>query len=93
MIPKSECLNCQKLLWDNEPDKKPEDGMCAICVFCGEVMQFDKDLNLIHVDELLIPKEVKILSALVRLSLKTGYDFPKEIKDLYDSRKNRNDLQ
>ena len=46
-IPKSNCIKCRRLLWDKAPRVLPKKGNKCTCVYCGEVMEFDKELRLI----------------------------------------------
>lgn len=47
-IPKSHCLSCKTLLWDDEPPVQPKSGYPAICIFCGNIMKYDNNLNLVE---------------------------------------------
>ena len=48
MIPKSNCIECKKILWDDLPSFQPKKGNLAICVFCGCIMEFDHKLILVQ---------------------------------------------
>lgn len=52
MLPRNKCLECGKLLWDDLPDYKPKAGYGIICIYCGGLMELDKNLNFIK------PKEI-----------------------------------
>lgn len=50
---KPHCPNCKKLLdgFTRLPDKaKPKPGDISVCLYCGEILEFTDDLQLIHAD-------------------------------------------
>jgi hypothetical protein len=47
LIPISKCTTCEHFLWDDKPIYQPVYGDLAVCVFCGAINEFDKELNLI----------------------------------------------
>ena len=70
MIPKSNCLDCKKLLWDDYPQVQPVKGSGCVCIFCGCIMEFDKDLKLIRPKK--ITESLKELSTFTKLLLQIG---------------------
>ena len=61
MIPKINCLDCNHALYDNKTETKVECGDVFICVYCGCIMEFNKNLK---------PKRPKqITSKMVEASL------------------------
>jgi hypothetical protein len=44
-IPKSLCISCFTVLYDDNPPVQPKEGDTCVCVYCGHIMQFDKDLK------------------------------------------------
>ncbi len=63
MIPLSNCLECNKCLWDEIPITQPKKGDLCVCIFCGYPMEFDKYLKLIRCSNL--TDEIKIMSAVI----------------------------
>ena len=49
-LPKTRCLNCAKELDSSfRPDgAEPREGDVTICYGCGELMEFDGELKLVH---------------------------------------------
>lgn len=70
MIPKSKCLDCKQLLWDNMPIQQPSKGDISICAYCGCIMEFTVNLNLKRPLE--ITKEAAEASYLVKTMLAVG---------------------
>lgn len=53
MIPKSNCRECDKTLWDDAMSSpSPKCGDLAVCIFCGCINELDENLRLI------LPKEI-----------------------------------
>jgi DNA-directed RNA polymerase subunit RPC12/RpoP len=46
-IPKSLCMNCFTVLYDNNTPLQVKKGDAAICEYCGHMMLFDKNLKLV----------------------------------------------
>lgn len=70
MIPKQNCLSCQRLLWDSDPEFKPEMGMKSVCAFCGNVTKFDKNYKLKPTNK--ISKNAKENSDFIKFLVRAG---------------------
>lgn len=46
MIPLSKCPNCKHELYDSAPERMPQKGDLAVCIYCGEILEFDEHLYL-----------------------------------------------
>ena len=72
MLPKQECLNCKRLLWDDAPIDKIEIGTEMVCAFCGHVARLDENFKLVNTDKIsdAARKDSDFIKYLISLGIK-----------------------
>ena len=79
MIPKTNCLKCNALLWDDNPIQPVKKGDYVLCIYCGNPAVFDKNLKLKTPKK--IPIDIYLKSIAIKQAISNGLNMDQIIKD------------